>query len=126
MGTHPIFESDFDCLTERDKMWTETIPATAIFFAIHWATRQFVLGEEAGRFKGWWAGGTPYSNYIYPWGGNPAGHAKPHIGHKMTFANVVDSTLYGRNVQMALESHQTQWVHPSLMPKCMLYQAQQA
>ena len=31
-------------------MWTETIPATAIFFALHWGTRQFILGEEAGRY----------------------------------------------------------------------------
>jgi len=27
MGTHPIFESDFDCLTERNQKWREPKPA---------------------------------------------------------------------------------------------------
>merc|ERR1711935_755688 len=39
MGTHPIFESDFDCLTENLKKWhrtqlTTVAPAT---MATHWA-----------------------------------------------------------------------------------------
>jgi len=42
MGTHPIFESDFDCLTEIDEL---VVP-------LHPARREAIAGLEAGRRGG--------------------------------------------------------------------------
>merc|ERR1711909_44323 len=37
MGTHPIFESDFDCLTESKKMTSSTnVDPSAKFIAANW------------------------------------------------------------------------------------------
>merc|ERR1712226_904448 len=34
MGTHPIFESDFDCLTEKKKMWRRTALVSLISWSV--------------------------------------------------------------------------------------------
>merc|ERR1712029_442072 len=58
MGTHPIFESDFDCLTGRLRMWVEAVPGIAVMFGCFWIGRWGkVYAHDAGTHKGIFAGG---------------------------------------------------------------------
>merc|ERR1711887_404435 len=115
MGTHPIFESDFDCLTE---MWVEAVPGVAILLGLTWAGKFCTFyWQESGRHKGPFAGGAPFI-----WGNNFKGTGGKKLprgaynGHEYLGA---DNHAYGRTMQMSLEAHNTEWVHSSVMPLSM-------
>ena len=67
------------------------------------------------------AGGAPYF-----WGNwfSGTGAKKPHRGIHLGCEYLVDSHIYGRTMQMSLEAHNTQWIHPELMPLTLLLEHQ--
>merc|ERR1712189_93419 len=108
MGTHPIFESDFDCLTE--KMWTESIPCVCLYTGIVYAASWWSgFGHWAGKHKGFLAGGAPYF-----WGNGfqATGNKMPNEGIKYQYTYCVENHAYGRTMQMSLDAARTQWIHP--------------
>merc|ERR1712189_50644 len=122
MGTHPIFESDFDCLTENILKWVEALPGIGVCAGLYWAG---ILGkryaDEAGTHKGWFAGGA----FMLPFNWSNTGTKKPPLGAFNRYEYQVENHIYGRGMQMALRAHNTEWIHPSIMPKKFVWDAQQ-
>ena len=73
------------------------------------------------RHKGPFAGGSPFV-----WAGNTTGGKKlPRGAMNQHEYLAADNHTYGRTMQMSLEAHSTEWIHPTLMPMSMRIAAQQ-
>merc|ERR1712212_1252711 len=119
MGTHPIFESDFDCLTECGLKRSPVL----VFFSglVYVGTFGLAYWENSGKHKGPFAGGAPY---MWGNGARNTGTKVPHQGMKNRFEHLIDNHIYGRTMQMCLEQQRTEWIHPALMPVSMQLQKQ--
>jgi len=106
------------------EMWVEALPGTAILFGCIYAGKFCTYyWQEAGRHKGAFAGGSPY---IWGNGWKATGGKKlPRGAMNQHEYLAADNHTYGRTMQMSLEAHSTEWIHPTLMPMSMRIAAQQ-
>ena len=87
-----------------------------------------IIDHEPGltfsfRHKGAFAGGAPY---IWGNGWKATGGKKlPRGAMNQHEYLAADNHTYGRTMQMSLEAHSTEWIHPTLMPMSMRIAAQQ-
>merc|ERR1712127_106501 len=91
MGTHPIFESDFDCLTD---MWVETLPTVGVWlgtFYLGYMGKMYT--DEAGTHKGAFSGGL----WWWPLNWSNSGTKKPPCGAFQGFEYTVEIHQYGRD-----------------------------
>ena len=72
--------------------------------------------------KGGWAGGSPYFTGN---GGNNTGGKVVHQGKRHRYEYLIDNHIYGRTMQLALEAHNTEWIHPHVMPAAFQFKLQQ-
>ena len=79
------------------------------------------LCKQIFRHKGSFSGGAPY--WFGNWGAG-TGAKKPHRANAMGLEYLVDSHIYGRTMQMSLEAHNTEWIHPEVMPLSKLLEMQ--
>ncbi|CAG5112436.1 Oidioi.mRNA.OKI2018_I69.chr2.g6652.t1.cds [Oikopleura dioica] len=103
-------------------MWVETIPTVGVWlgtFYLGYMAKMYT--DEAGTHKGALSGGL----WWWPLNWSNSGTKKPPCGAFQGFEYTVENHQYGRDMQMALRAHNTEWIHPNIMPKSFLFAAQQ-